>query len=74
MLTILNKFIKTPIIVLTLLYFAVSFQIYNWLGVNTLWGGGEDVLLPRTYVICSTLFTYIMLQTCGWFEYDRDIK
>ena len=74
MLTILNKFIKTPIIVLTLLYFAVSFQIYNWLGVNTLWGGGEDVLLPRTYVICSTLLTYLMLQVSGWFEDDKDNK
>ena len=74
MLPILNKFLKTPIVVLTLLYFAVSFQIYNWLGVNTLWGGGEDVLLPRTYVICSTLLVYLMLQVSGWFEDDKDNK
>lgn len=72
MLSTLNKILKTPIIVLMLLYFATSLQLYNWLGVNTLWGGGEEMLIPRIYIICSTLLTYLMIQTCGWFEDGKD--
>ena len=65
MLETLKNFIKKPVAILVLIYLASSFQIYNWLGVNTLWEGGEEVLVPRIYVICSTMMTWLLLTVSG---------
>ena len=65
MLDNLKKLFSKPIVILVLIYFASSFQIYNWLGVNTLWGGGEEVIIPRIYVLCSTIMTWLLLTVSG---------
>ena len=65
MLETLKNFIKKPVAILVLIYLASSFQIYNWLGVNTLWGGGEEVIIPRIYVLCSTLMVWLLLTVSG---------
>ena len=65
MLETLKSFIKKPIAILVLIYFASSLQMYIWLGVNTLWGGGEEVIIPRIYVLCSTMMTWLLLTVSG---------